>query len=133
MCATEILVFIEDLSGDLDGGREWRVARSISHVQGGKVPLRLCNPHTFAITLPQRRALATVSQIESQEFQAPAQLEVQFMGPQEVEVGVSRVAAATARQPMDPTERQGTHPVLQLQGEGLNPEEQRRLTVFLDK
>lgn len=52
--------------------REWRVARTISYVHGGKVPVRLCNPHPFGITLPQRQALAAVSQIESQEVQATA-------------------------------------------------------------
>lgn len=72
MCSAETPVLVEDLSEDLDGDREWRVAMTISYVHGGKVQVRLCNPHPFGITLPQRQALAAVSQIESQEVQATA-------------------------------------------------------------
>lgn len=133
MCTAETTVLVEDLSGNLDGGREWRVARTISHVRGGKVPVRLYNPYPFPITLPQRQALATVSQIEPQEVQALTQLELQFTGPQEVEVGIRRVEAANARQRVDVAEQKGAPPALELQGDGLSPEEQPRLTTLLGK
>lgn len=74
MCSVGTLVLVEELSADLDGEREWRVARTISHVRGGKVPVRVCSPHPFWIMLPQRQALAVVSEIESQEVQATVQL-----------------------------------------------------------
>lgn len=42
-------VLVEDLD---DHGREWCVARSLSWVQGGKVPLHVCDPNPFPLELP---------------------------------------------------------------------------------
>lgn len=128
MCSPETPVLVEDLDGD----REWRVARTISYVHGGKVPVRLCNPHPFEIVLPQRQALTAVSQIESQEVQATAWLGLQPMGPQEVEVRVCQVQTVANHQTSRAAATEGCmgeHPALKLQGDGLSPEEQQRLTA----
>lgn len=58
------------------------------------------------------------------------------MGPQEVEVRVCRVQVAAKHQTSRAAATKGCmgeHPVLELQGDGLSPEEQQRLTAFLHK
>lgn len=103
---------------------------------GGKVPVRLGNPHPSQIELPQRKALAAVSQGEPQEVQPPARLELRATGPQEVEVHVCRVEG-TVEQPKrgaaTTAEQVVNHPALKLQGDGLSPDEQRQLTAFLER
>lgn len=58
------------------------------------------------------------------------------MGPQEVEVRVCRVQVAAKHQTSRAAATKGCmgeHPVLELQGDGLSPEEQQRLTAFLQR
>ncbi|KAJ8006752.1 hypothetical protein DPEC_G00110480 [Dallia pectoralis] len=83
---TEMVVWrLEDLG---DSAQGYRGARTLCHLKGGKVPVRLCNPHPFAIDLPQRAALATVSQVDPAATQTGVQVSLQTIGPGEVEVDV---------------------------------------------
>ncbi|KAJ7994626.1 hypothetical protein DPEC_G00251430 [Dallia pectoralis] len=113
-------VIVEDLG---DSAQGYRVARTLCHLKGGKVPVRLCNPHPFAIDLPQRAALATVSQVDPAATQTGVHVSLQTIGPCEVEVDVRRVSEGTGND----------HPALTLKGEGLTQEEQRKLTELLQE
>ncbi|KAJ7985934.1 hypothetical protein DPEC_G00345610 [Dallia pectoralis] len=113
-------VIVEDLG---DSAQGYRVARTLCHLKGGKVPVRLCNPHPFAIDLPQRAALATVSQVDPAATQTGVHVSLQTIGPCEVEVDVRRVSEGTGND----------HPALTLKGEGLTQEEQRKLSELLQE
>lgn len=113
-------VLIEDLD---DCGREWCIARSVGVVQGGKVPLRVCNPNPFPLELPQRRPLAVVTQIDPRDIQGRSRLVLRNPEPQVVEVDVQLVEQT-------PTE---DHPALALRGESLDCDQQAQLTTLLRK
>lgn len=119
-------VMVENLPND---DQEWRVARTLSWVRSGRVPLRVCNPHPFSVELPQRRALATVSQVDPSDVQTEEELVLISSGPSTVEVGVRGVSDV----PVPTGVSLGDHPALALQGEDLSMDEQRRLTELLQK
>ena len=111
-------LMVEDLSESGDEGRGWRVARALCRAQGGKVPLRICNPNPSPVLLPQRRALATVSSVDSQSVRGRNRLVLTSTDPQVIEVDVRPVTEA-------PPARD--HPALSLEGEGLTHEQQQQL------
>ncbi|KAF3843736.1 hypothetical protein F7725_002585 [Dissostichus mawsoni] len=78
-------VMVENLQND---DQEWRVARTLSWVRSGRVPIRVCNPHPFSIEIPQRRALAAVSQVDPQAVKTEEELVLTHAGPSAVEVEV---------------------------------------------
>lgn len=119
-------IMVENLQSD---DQEWRVARTLSWVRGGRVPVRVCNPHPFSLELPQRRAIAAVSQVDSRDVRTEEELVLTPSGPSAVEVEVRRIndpSAATVAPPE-------SHPALALQGEGLDLDEQRRLAELLQR
>lgn len=117
-------VMVENLQNE---DQEWRVARTLSWVRGGKVLIRVCNPHPFSIELPQRRALAGISQVDPQAVQTQEQLVVTPAGPSTVEVEVRRVDHTPTLSGGPPPD----HPAVALQGEDLTDNEQQRLTGLL--
>ena len=121
-------VLIEDLGGDA-GEQEWRVARTLSWTRGGKVMLRICNPHAHPVTLPQRRALASVTQISSKDVRACHCLVLRVTAPHEVEMDIQLVPET----PPVPESQRADHPALDLRGEGLTTPQQRQLAALLHK
>ncbi|XP_041961507.1 uncharacterized protein LOC121719796 [Alosa sapidissima] len=113
-------VLIEDLE---NYGQEWRVARSVSWTQGGKVPLRICNPNPFPLELPQRRPLASVSQIDQQDILTQSRLVLRNAGPHVIEVDIRHVDQTPA----------DDHPAMSLCGEGLNNDQQAQLKALLHR
>lgn len=81
-------VLVEDLDHQ---GQEWCVARSLSWVQGGKVPLRVCNPNPFPLELPQQCPLASVTQINPVDIKGRSRLVLRNIEPQVVKVDVMHV------------------------------------------
>ena len=116
----DCLVLVEDLE---DHGHEWRVARSLSWTRGGRVPLRICNPNPFPLELPQRRPLATVTQVDPRDVQGRSKLVLRNTGPQIVEVDVQHVGQTSTEE----------HPALALRGEELNDYQQAQLKALLQK
>ncbi|XDV15645.1 hypothetical protein PO909_015682 [Leuciscus waleckii] len=113
-------VLVEDLGHH---GQEWCVARSLSWVQGGKVPLRVCNPNPFPLELPQRRPLASVTQIDPRDVKGRSRLVLRNIEPQLVEVDVMHVEQTQTED----------HPALALCGEDLTRGQQAQLAALLRK
>lgn len=111
-------VLVEDLGSET---QEWRVGRAVVQMKAGKLPLRVCNPHPYPVSLPSRKPLASVVQIDPTDVQGAKQLVLQYKGEREVEVDIRPVT----------TEPAGGHPALSLQGEGLTEGQQRQLTDLL--
>ncbi|KAL2097873.1 hypothetical protein ACEWY4_007080 [Coilia grayii] len=116
----DTLLLVEDMEGH---GHEWRVARSICWSHDGKVPLRVCNPYPFPLSLPQRQPLATVTQLDPKEVQGRSRLVLRSTGPQVIEVDVQQVEQVSSAE----------HPALALRGEGLTGDQQTQLTTLLQK
>ncbi|XP_071061777.1 uncharacterized protein [Pseudochaenichthys georgianus] len=119
-------VMVENLQND---DQEWRVARTLSWVRSGRVPIRVCNPHPFSIEIPQRRALATVSQVDPQAVKTEEELVLTHTGPSAVEVEVRSISSTPVPNVTVPPD----HPALALQGEDLNHNEQQRLSDLLQR
>nr|XP_033950046.1 uncharacterized protein LOC117454885 [Pseudochaenichthys georgianus] len=119
-------VMVENLQND---DQEWRVARTLSWVRSGRVPIRVCNPHPFSIEIPQRRALATVSQVDPQAVKTEEELVLTHTGPSAVEVEVRSISSTPVPNVTVPQD----HPALALQGEDLNHNEQQRLSDLLQR
>ncbi|KAJ8398044.1 hypothetical protein AAFF_G00431210 [Aldrovandia affinis] len=116
----ECCVLVEDLE---ETNYEWQAARVVGRMQQGKVPLHVCNPNPYPVELPQRRPLASVSQLGPKDVQVQRELVLRSKEPHVVEVDVCAVQEA-------PTE---DHPVLVLQGEGLTATQQDCMTALLKK
>lgn len=116
----ETCVLVEDLGGDV---QEWRVGRAVLHMKGGKVPLRVCNPHPYPITLPTCKPLAKITGISQQDISPQRQLVLRQTGVHTIEVDVQMVNA-------DPGVSQS---VMSLQGEGLTQEQQSSLDELLQR
>nr|XP_033965461.1 uncharacterized protein LOC117466361 [Pseudochaenichthys georgianus] len=119
-------VMVENLQND---DQDWRVARTLSWVRSGRVPIRVCNPHPFSIEIPQRRALATVSQVDPQAVKTEEELVLTHTGPSAVEVEVRSISSTPVPNVTVPPD----HPALALQGEDLNHNEQQRLSDLLQR
>ncbi|KAL2085758.1 hypothetical protein ACEWY4_019078 [Coilia grayii] len=116
----ETCVLVEDLGGD---GQEWRIGRAVLHMKAGKVPLRVCNPHPYPITLPARKPLAKVTGISQQDISPQRQLVLRQTGTNTIEVDVQMVNADPGASKFVPL----------FQGEGLTQEQQSRLDELLQK
>lgn len=117
---TDCWVMVEDLD---DWSREWRVARTLTWMRKGRVALRLCNPNPFPVQLPQGTPLAAVAQVEAEDVRSQTELVFTHPEPAVVEVAVRSVSSGPKED----------HPALNLQGDGLAPEEQARLESLLKK
>lgn len=113
-------VLVEDCR---EGQQEWCVGRTLATVQGGKVPLRVCNLHAYPVELPARRPLASVEKVEPDALQLPNELVLRSQGEEVVEVEVRPVSHA------QPQHLQ----TLSQSGEGLAPEEREQLQAVLGK
>lgn len=89
---TTCAVLVENLSEDIS----WRVARVLTHVQGGKVPLRVCNPNPYPVHLPLRQTLATVTATDPQNICSQNVLTLDCTAPGVVEVDVRPIQADTS-------------------------------------
>lgn len=102
-------VLVEDIAKPTGEDRGWCVARVVSTVKNGKVPVRLCNPHSSPVLIPQRHDLATVSLITKRDIRTGNQVVLRDRTPEVLEVDVRAVGEPTAVE----------HPALELEGEGL--------------
>ncbi|XP_041939766.1 uncharacterized protein LOC121700694 [Alosa sapidissima] len=117
---TNCAVLIEPLTEEEAG---WRAAHTLAEVHAGQVPLRFCNPNPFPVEVPQRRSLATVTQILPEDIAGHKDL-VLTPGPSgEVEVGVSTILTNPSALPS----------VLGEQGVELDHEQRQRLHQLLSK
>ena len=91
--------------------------------------LRICNPHAHPVTLPQRRALASVTQISSKDVRAGHCLVLRATAPHEVEMDIQLVPET----PPVPESQRADHPALDLRGEGLTTPQQLQLAALLHK
>lgn len=113
-------VLVEDFRG---GHQEWCIGRVLTRVQGGRVPLRVCNLHTYPVELPVRRPLASVERVEPDAVQLPNELVLRPQGAQTVEVEVRPVRHALPQH----LETLGE------QGEDLRADEREQLHRLLEK
>lgn len=111
---------VEDLE---DGASEWRVGRAVVQMQAGKLPLRVCNLHSYSVELPVRRSLARVSLLDPSEIHGQRELVLRPTMDNEVEVDFRSVEVPS----------NGDHPALSLQGDGLSRAQQDRLTALLQR
>ncbi|KAJ8376174.1 hypothetical protein SKAU_G00067540 [Synaphobranchus kaupii] len=68
------------VEGIEDGG-EWKVARGLVQVRGGRVLLWIANVHPFPIELPRRRPLATIASIDPSQVQGGRDMVLQTPNP----------------------------------------------------
>ncbi|KAF3854249.1 hypothetical protein F7725_022304, partial [Dissostichus mawsoni] len=66
---------------------EWQVA-TITWVVKGRLPIRVCNPNPYPVTIPQRRPLANVFQVEPSQIRGEKDLVLKTSDPGVVEVDV---------------------------------------------
>lgn len=103
---------------------EWQVARTLSHIKRGKVPLRIKNVNPYPVTIPQRYPLAYVFQVCPQQVHGERELAVRFTDPRTVEVNVHNVKAP-------PT---ANHPLSDIQwGEVLSKDQQAKADQLLHR
>ncbi|KAF3838362.1 hypothetical protein F7725_010130, partial [Dissostichus mawsoni] len=67
---------------------EWQVARTVAWVVKGRLPIRVCNPNPYPVTIPQRRPLANVFQVEPSQIRGEKDLVLKTSDPGVVEVDV---------------------------------------------
>ncbi|KAK1887887.1 Gypsy retrotransposon integrase-like protein 1 [Dissostichus eleginoides] len=67
---------------------EWQVARTVAWVVKGRLPIRVCNPNPYPVTIPQRRSLANVFQVEPSQIWGEKDLVLKTSDPGVVEVDV---------------------------------------------
>ncbi|KAF3858975.1 hypothetical protein F7725_021374 [Dissostichus mawsoni] len=67
---------------------EWQVARTVAWVVKGRLPIRVCNPNPYPVTIPQRRPLANVFQVEPSQIRGEKDLVLKISDPGVVEVDV---------------------------------------------
>ncbi|KAF3836716.1 hypothetical protein F7725_004180 [Dissostichus mawsoni] len=67
---------------------EWQVARTVAWVVKGRLPIRVCNPNPYPVTMPQRRPLANVFQVEPSQIRGEKDLLLKTSDPGVVEVDV---------------------------------------------
>uniref|UniRef100_A0AAV2MQT6 Uncharacterized protein n=1 Tax=Knipowitschia caucasica TaxID=637954 RepID=A0AAV2MQT6_KNICA len=114
-------VQVEPLPG---GSSEWYVGRTLARLSKGRVPCRVCNPNPYPIEVPQRQALAQVTEVSTSDIKGEQELVLDCIEPDVVEVGVRRVGVEDEEEP---------HPVVSLQGEGLTGEQQKKMNSLLDR
>ncbi|KAL2083788.1 hypothetical protein ACEWY4_021561 [Coilia grayii] len=113
-------VLVEDFRG---GDQEWCIGRVLTRVQGGRVPLRVCNLHTYPVELPVRRPLASVERVGPDAVQLPNELVLRPQGEWTVEVEVRPIRHALPQHLK----------ALGEQGEDLKVEEREQLHRLLEK
>ncbi|KAJ8359212.1 hypothetical protein SKAU_G00157370 [Synaphobranchus kaupii] len=88
----------------VDDGGEWKVARGLVRVQGGRVLLRIANIHPYTIELSCQRPLVTIAGI----VQGACDIVLQTPSPREVVMDVRTTEAlAGVERPLDRPEAEG--------------------------
>nr|XP_054596242.1 uncharacterized protein LOC129163293 [Nothobranchius furzeri] len=104
----------------------WGVARTLSVVQGGRVPVRLCNPHPYPVTIGWNQKLGRLYQVEETDVKGPRDLSLTMCPDGIVEVGVVDVHHLDSE---EPTEEVGQASI----GQNLTSQQQARLQALLHK
>ncbi|XP_016516662.1 uncharacterized protein LOC107833047 isoform X2 [Poecilia formosa] len=79
------LVLVEAISGS----EQWGVARTLSVVDRGRLPVRVCNPHPYPIKIGPYEKLGRLYQVEETEIQGAGDLSLTMGSDGVVEVGVT--------------------------------------------
>nr|XP_054592228.1 uncharacterized protein LOC129157094 [Nothobranchius furzeri] len=104
----------------------WGVARTLSVVQGGRVPVRLCNPHTYPVTIGRNQKLGRLYQVEETDVQGPRDLSLTMCPDGIVEVGVVDVHHLDSEEPTEGVGQASS-------GQNLTSQQQDRLQALLHK
>lgn len=102
---------------------EWQVARTVTRVVRGRLPIRVCNLNPYPILIPQRRPLAHVIQVDPTQIHGEKDLVLKASDPSVVEVDVQ----------VNHINLEDQHPVTLLKGEGLTTEQQQKMDSLLQR
>lgn len=120
---TERLALVEALP---DAG-PWGVARTLSVVKGGRLPIRVCNPNPYEVTIGRYQKMGQLYQVEESDVEMDSDLSLTMGSDGVIEVGV--VEAAGPEEPAIPEEE-----VSQLlNGIDLTPQQKVELQTLLQR
>uniref|UniRef100_A0AAV2KNI9 Uncharacterized protein n=1 Tax=Knipowitschia caucasica TaxID=637954 RepID=A0AAV2KNI9_KNICA len=103
----------------------WGVARTLAVVKNGRVPVRVCNPHPYPVSIGRYQNLGRLYQVEEADVQGARDLSL-TMGPD----GVVEVGMVDTRSP----ERNPNEEVSKLiDSTCLTPQQQSELRSLLEK
>ncbi|CAI5685615.1 unnamed protein product [Oreochromis niloticus] len=120
---TERLALVEALP---DAG-PWGVARTLSVVKGGRLPIRVCNPNPYEVTIGRYQKMGQLYQVEESDVEGDSDLSLTVGSDGVIEVGV--VEAAGPEEPVIPEEE-----VSQLiNGIDLTPQQKAELQTLLQR
>ncbi|XDV20421.1 hypothetical protein PO909_025751 [Leuciscus waleckii] len=102
---------------------EWQVARTVTTVVKGRLPIRVRNLNPYPILIPQRRPLANVFQVDPRQIRGEKDLVLKTLDPGEVEVDVQTNHISTKAQ----------HPVNLLKGDGSTTDQQQKMDSLLQR
>lgn len=100
---------------------EWQVARTVTTVVKGRLPIRVRNLNPYPILIPQRRPLANIFQVDPRQIRGERDLVLKTVDPGVVEVDVQTNHINTKEQ----------HPVNLLKGDGLTADQQQKMDSLL--